>query len=924
MNDELESLNKKLKKTSNSIDAQEISNTIKWKTKQLNALLNNSKNNLVDVIKENINENTKNNVDNNDNLSYNNTERDGGVDGYNRNEQRGIENIYKQKNEGEQGKTGNTIDSSTRESFMGSKNQNDAEKFYEEFEQQARKYQLTKLSNEQQQVKDVAKKIYNKDAIYYNDTNTKFRGGISKLDKTSVFLGQNAIAEYGETFLLGHEIGEDMLKNHNEIVGKQYEEMKEKIQNDVNFPNVFLDYIYSMDEELRNIYIEHPEAIAKELICDTLGFMQNDNELGNNLPHKNITDIWINKLDKSLLHEIKNSLKKYHNEIYLNNKINQSGERSNLRDVLLPTKKYVENSTISNLNEINLPTKDYFENKNRLIASSYTAQNNTKNQIKYSIDNFNDTNNNLPQNGFSEQLNNRDLPMQSYQYERSNNLKIDNLRKDASKFFNNTDKAHNFINMLEKIISDKDIEIRLDTNLKTEDGKIANGSYSNGIITINPNSNRAGEFISIHELTHAIGTKQMLDMVDNYRSINSEFNSAVETLLKNYNSTEITEEALADVSAQLFGNQEFINNLSLKNPNLFKKVYNEIKYLWHQFRGYKNQNQFINDLHYKWEQAYRKNNKLNDTTNYSIQTDNNGNQYVKVDTDQNIFEGKSLKEQKQIARDYILDNFRENGIIKGNENINISRRTANEYTNPKNIDNKKQLSDKLKASTELDNLLTISKYKYSSKDDGRHIFANKGWDYYETTFQIGNKVYTGLLNIANGDKGKLLYDITQIKETTIPYSVKTVSMNSSSSNNSILPTKEDVNRNTTKYSMQESENNSDSFNLSTKNWSQYLEDNFKTNGTRTNLNAVKLPTKEYFENRIIDSNTLKSNENINTNANFTSNLINMYNQMEALKNTYEKVSSKESLGDMDRLQVERLLNKEITIDELPKDINKRF
>lgn len=129
---------------------------------------------------------------------------------------------------------------------------------------------------------------------------------------------------------------------------------------------------------------------------------------------------------------------------------------------------------------------------------------------------------------------------------------------------------------------------------------------------------RSGEFIAVHELTHAIGTEQMKKMIDNYRKSNTEFNSEVEGLLQNYNSTEITEEALSDVSAQLFGNQEFINNIAQNNPNIFQKIYNEIKYLWHQFRGYKNQDQFVEDLYYKWTQVYNSNNKLNETRNYHI------------------------------------------------------------------------------------------------------------------------------------------------------------------------------------------------------------------------------------------------------------------------------------------------------------------
>lgn len=220
--------------------------------------------------------------------------------------------------------------------------------------------------------------------------------------------------------------------------------------------------------------------------------------------------------------------------------------------------------------------------------------------------------NQVAQNSISEQtegmLNNKELPMQSYQYEISDNAKINNLRQDANRYFNNSEKARNYVSMLEKIITDKDIEIRLDGNLKTADGRIANGSYSNGVITINPNSTRAGEFIAIHELTHAIGTKEMLNMINTYRNSNPEFDTAVKGLLKNYQGTEITEEALSDVAGQLFGNQEFINNIAQNNPNIFQKLYSEIKYLWHQFRGYKNQNQFIEDLYYKWTQAYKNNN----------------------------------------------------------------------------------------------------------------------------------------------------------------------------------------------------------------------------------------------------------------------------------------------------------------------------
>lgn len=444
-------------------------------------------------------------------------------------------------------------------------------------------------------------------------------------------------------------------------------------------------------------------------------------------------------------------------------------------------------------------------------------------------------------------LNNKKLPMQKYQYEKSENVKIDRLRQDANRYFNNTEQAHNFVDMLEKIVTDKNIDIRLDSSLKSPDGRKANGSYSDGVITINPNSTRTGEFIAIHELTHAIGTDQMKGIIDNYRKSNTEFDTSVKQLLNNYNSTEITEEALSDVSAQLFGTQDFINNIAQNNPNIFQRIYSEIKYLWHQFRGYKNQNQFVEDLYYKWTQAYNRKNRLNDNSNYSIQADNNGNKYVQIDTDQDIFKGKSLSEQTKIAKRYILDNFREKGINLDNENIKITMKTANEYTHPKNKLPAITKESKIKASTELDNLLNVSEYQYSTEDDGRHPFAKDGWDYYKTTFEVNGLKFEGLINIAKSGNKKTLYDVTKIKRISQNYSAsdKSFSVSLTNSNNSIPPSNKDVN--TTKYSMQESENNSQL----RQEWQEYLEKNFNKVGTRTSLKDIKLP---------IDKDTMQQNK----------------------------------------------------------------
>ena len=318
--------------------------------------------------------------------------------------------------------------------------------------------------------------------------------------------------------------------------------------------------------------------------------------------------------------------------------------------------------------QIQKASREWAEKNNiqNLQQNGIKNQNNNLQQQISQVENKNSLNQNVERQSetkFSKILNNQKLPMQSYVYERSDNAKVDSLRQQAHKYFNNSQEAHNYVDMLEKIIKDKKIEINLDTNL----GNGINGQYKNGVITINPNSARAGEFLAIHELTHAIGTDSMIKMVENYRKSNAEFDSQVQKLLSNYNQSEINEEALADIAGQLFGNQEYINNLATTNPSMFKRIYNEIKYLWHQFRGYKNQDQFVDDLMFKWEQAYRSSNKLNNTSRKSFAGENGLKSIYLADGNQSKLEPfKKAKEMEKSGKS-TDEIFKETGWYKGNE-----------------------------------------------------------------------------------------------------------------------------------------------------------------------------------------------------------------------------------------------------------------
>ena len=316
------------------------------------------------------------------------------------------------------------------------------------------------------------------------------------------------------------------------------------------------------------------------------------------------------------------------------------------------------------------------------------------------------------------------------------------------------------LNLIKKLIKGRNYILRFNSNVRDKENKEVNAlikkENNKVIIEININSIKTIEFLVIHEITHDIVTKDMKDLLYNYSKKDKVFKNKLNTLKEKYSTNYISEEVIADICGNLLGNKEFIKSVVERKPSIFYRDLNK-KYVLTKYVS------FIKKLCIMWLKSYYSSRSNLNETKFSIQKDSYGNKYVEVDTDQDIFEGKSLSEQNKIARQYILDNFRKNGIDMNNENIKITSKTANEYTHPRRELNKKNMVSKLKASTELDNLLSISEYKYSKNDDGRHGIAKDGWDYYKVNFRVGNVLFEGLINIAKDGNRKTLYDITQIK-----------------------------------------------------------------------------------------------------------------------------------------------------------------
>lgn len=502
---------------------------------------------------------------------------------------------------------------------------------------------------------------------------------------------------------------------------------------------------------------------------------------------------------------------------------------------------------------------------------------------------------------------------------------------------NNIDTNNETVRSIARITNERGIKASYDSNAFTNTNQNAlwriktdeNGNVTREVI-INPNAdtNKTLQNIAIHELTHDIeGTEQynqIKDIILKYDKTKNGFEEARKSLAETYskmydkNSADFNElvdnEAVADILGNKLGDQDFINNLTMQNRTLGQKIYDWVVDKFNKLNGklgYKSEKIYWADVKNKFENAFKQEyqNTNNQTSRFSIQTTADGNKYVKVDTNQDIFEGKNINEQIKIARRYILDNFRENGINFNESNIKVTSKTANEYTHPKNKLPQSTRESKIKASTELDNLLNVSEYQYSSKDDGRHSFAKDGWDYYKTVFEVNGVKFEGLINIAKDGNKKTFYDVTKIKRISQNRSTSANAFSTSltNSNNSIAPIKDDVN--TTKYSMQESENNA---------WQEYLNKNYKNTGRGEAIKDVKLaPVK---------------NENIQNNYNLTDDDLSVLNKIYEKEGKTEVLTKKEKakilekyasdkykFGDSLDILAQRFVNKGHYIDKLSED-----
>ena len=293
------------------------------------------------------------------------------------------------------------------------------------------------------------------------------------------------------------------------------------------------------------------------------------------------------------------------------------------------------------------------------------------------------------------------------------NVKIINLKESAYKYYKDLNEIKDTIEICNKIIRDKNYNILFDDSIINFNGDILKGKIitlenQEIEIKINPNFNHVSTII--HELTHAIETKELKKLVLDYVNKHKEYNSY---------KLDDASEALANISEKFLGNKEFINTLSLECPNISKRIYNIIISLRNKITFNYKEKYFLKELKIKFRNAYRtENNNLNDNK-YSILINTLG-KYVKADR-QVIIGNNPLEWEKQVGK-YINDSIRKgkdvNIFTDNGEILTITSDTAgkakfrNNYIdkngNTHYIDNNKFYT-KLLVEVHIDELAQISK-----------------------------------------------------------------------------------------------------------------------------------------------------------------------------------------------------------------------
>ena len=221
----------------------------------------------------------------------------------------------------------------------------------------------------------------------------------------------------------------------------------------------------------------------------------------------------------------------------------------------------------------------------------------------------------------------------SYQVEQTDNEKVNVLMQSAADAgMNNTSKTRKKVELISKLTKDTDRQYKFVSPEQLKQmgyNENANGliDKSTGEILINAHSDKGIQSIVGHETTHIFDSKTkgkgkhamaeyskeyqaLQDAAIEYAKVKGIYESKVQSITNAYgslltNESQIKEELTADLVGDfLFNDEKFIEQLSVKNKNIFQKIYDYIKHAYTIAKGTDEEKAF-EELKNKFEKVYK-------------------------------------------------------------------------------------------------------------------------------------------------------------------------------------------------------------------------------------------------------------------------------------------------------------------------------
>lgn len=234
----------------------------------------------------------------------------------------------------------------------------------------------------------------------------------------------------------------------------------------------------------------------------------------------------------------------------------------------------------------------------------------------------------------------------------------------ASGVLNNTNRTHEFVNLVAKISADKGIPFDFTNNKKLKESGFAvkgadvNAYVNKNGITLNMDSHKAWQSTVGHEITHVLeGTElyaEMQRVLFDYAKSKGDYQGRYDSLTKLYkgvDGTTIEAELTADlVGDYLFTDENFVRHLSTQNRNIFQRIYDEIKYLWKLVTAGSKEARQLEKVKHAFDKAYKESATLSTDTKYSFNREQaimaEDLDYWETQVVEHIFNEKIAKSQK--------------------------------------------------------------------------------------------------------------------------------------------------------------------------------------------------------------------------------------------------------------------------------------